>query len=347
MRRRAFVASLAAAGALPAASVRDHGAKGDGSQLDTKALQSAIDAVSAKGGGVVVVPPGRYLTGTLRLRTGVTLHLAPGSVILGSKDLSHYPETAAGIRSYTDNYTDKSLIYAEGSERVGIEGAGILDGQGAAFKGPYKVRPYMIRMINCRDVSIHDVRMVDSPMWVQHYLQCEDVHISGIRVRSRVNANNDGIDIDGCSRVRISDCDIWSGDDAIVLKSTTARPCRDVVISNSVLSSVCNALKLGTESNGGFEDIVMTNCSVYDTRLAGIAIECVDGGTLARVIASNITMRNVGCPLFIRLGDRGRPFTEGQERPGVGTLRDVTVSNVYATAAGNIGCPIAVFRTAR
>lgn len=340
MERRGFLGTLAAATAATGSSVRDHGAKGDGSHLDTKALQAAIDAVSAAGGGTVVVPPGRYLTGTLHLRSLVTLHLTEGSVLLGSRDLSHYPETIAKIRSYTDNYTDKSLICAEDAERVAITGTGIIDGQGAAFKGPYKVRPYVIRMINCRDVSIHDVRIFDSPMWVQHYLECEDVHIRGIRVRSRVNANNDGIDIDACSRVRISDCDIWSGDDAIVLKSTTARPCRDVVVSNCVISSHCNALKLGTESNGGFEDVVMTNCSVYDTRLAGIAIECVDGGALARVIASNITMRNVACPLFIRLGDRGRPFKEGQERPGVGALRDVSVTNVYATASSHIGCPI-------
>ena len=338
MQRREFVIAHAAAGA---ARVRDHGAKGDGVHLDTKALQTAIDAVSAKGGGTVAVPPGRYLTGTLFLRNHVRLYLEEGSVLLGSKDLAHYPETVAKVRSYTDNYTDKSLIYAEGVERVAIDGEGIIDGQGASFKGPYKVRPYTIRMINCRDVSIRDVRIVDSPMWVQHYLECEDVYIRGIRVRSRVNANNDGIDIDSCSRVRISDCDIWSGDDAIVLKSTTARPCRDVVVSNCVLSSDCNALKLGTESHGGFEDIVMTNCSIYDTRLSGLAIECVDGGALARVIASNLTMRNVGNPLFVRMGDRGRIFKEGQPRPGIGTLRDVTIANVYATASSNIGCPLA------
>ena len=115
MQRREFVASLAAAGA---ASVRDHGAKGDGVHLDTKALQTAIDAVNAKGGGIVAVPPGRYLTGTLYLRSHVTLYLEKGSLLLGSKDLTHYPETVAKVRSYTDNYTDKSLIYAERVERV-------------------------------------------------------------------------------------------------------------------------------------------------------------------------------------------------------------------------------------
>jgi polygalacturonase len=344
MRRRHFFASLAAttsgAGALLGANVREFGATGDGLQLETGALQKSIDSVSEKGGGTVLLPPGRYLSGTLRLRTGVTLYLAAGSVLLGSRDLAHYPELTPSLHSYTDNYTNKSLIYAEDAQRLAIHGDGLLDGQGANFKGPYKVRPYMIRMIRCRDVSIRDIRLADSPMWVQHYLECEDVEVRGIHVRSRVNHNNDGLDIDACSRVRISGCDISSGDDAIVLKSTTSRPCRDITISDCVLSSACNALKLGTESNGGFEDIVINNCAVYDTRLAGLALECVDGGTLARVIATNLTMRQVGCPLFIRLGDRARPFAAGQPRPGVGTLRDITVANLYATASSNIGCAI-------
>jgi polygalacturonase len=321
-------------------NVREHGARGDGHNLDTKSLQAAIDACGARGGGITYVPPGRYLTGTLFLRSGVTLHLAMGSVLLGSKDLMHYPETRAKLRSYTDNYTDKSLIYGEDLERTGIEGAGTIDGQGAAFEGPYKRRPFTIRMIGCRGVSIRDVRIQDSPMWVQHYLGCEDVHIAGVRVHSRVNQNNDGIDIDSCARVRIADCDIWSGDDAIVLKATTSRPCRDVVVTNCVISSNCNGLKLGTESNGGFDNIVLSNCTVYDTRLAGIAIESVDGGQLTRVLVSGITMRNVACPLFIRLGGRGRPFEEGQPKAGMGTLRDVSVDGVYATGANVVGCPI-------
>ncbi|MFB3828683.1 MAG: glycoside hydrolase family 28 protein, partial [Bryobacteraceae bacterium] len=211
--RRDFLGLFAAA-----VNVRDHGAAGDGNRLDTMALQAAIDACARAGGGAVLLPPGRYLSGTLFLKSHVTLWLDPGATLLGSKDLNHYPVTVQKPRSYTDNYTDKSLIYAEDCENIGIAGRGTIDGQGAAFKGPYKVRPYMIRVINCRDVAIDGVAIKDSPMWVQHYLGCEGVAIRGITVRSRVNRNNDGIDIDACSRVRISDCDIWSGDDAIVLK---------------------------------------------------------------------------------------------------------------------------------
>jgi hypothetical protein len=321
-------------------NVVSHGAVGDGSHLNTAAIQSAIDECARAGGGRVYFPPGAYLTGTLILKSHVTLYFEGGSVLLGSKDLGDYPPHVQSFRSYTDNYTDKSLIYAEGIENCGLEGNGAIDGQGASFHGSYKVRPYLIRFISCRDIRVRDVRMLNSPMWVQHYLACEDVLISGISVRSRVNENNDGIDIDCCDRVRIANCDIWSGDDAIVLKSTGNRPCRDVTVTNCILSSDTNALKLGTETSSGFENIVINNCTVYDTKNAGVTLQLVDGGLLERVAVSNITMRNVGTPIFIRLGDRGRPYQEGGVRAGIGSLRNVVISNIEAVGAST-GCAIA------
>lgn len=325
----------------PAAlSVRDCGAAGGGATLDTKAIQSAIDAATGAGGGTVRFPAGRYLSGTIFLKSNVTIHLDPGATLLGSTKLDDFPRTTPTLRSYTDDYTERSLIYAEGAENIAIEGRGTIDGQGAAFPGPYKVRPYMIRVIACKNVAVRDVTIKDSPMWVQHYLACEGVLIDGVTVHSRVNHNNDGIDIDGCERVRIANCDIWSGDDAIVLKSTLDRPCRDVTVTNCSMSTLCNAFKLGTESNGGFEGIVMNNCTIYDTRLAGIALELVDGGKLDGVAIDNVTMRDTRCPIFIRLGNRARPFKEGMAQIGQGSLRNITISNVIATGADKTGCSI-------
>ncbi|MBI5085214.1 MAG: hypothetical protein HZB13_11525 [Acidobacteria bacterium] len=312
----------------------------DGQTLSTKKFQDAIDACGRHGGGTVLIPPGRHLTGTLVLRSNVRLLLEPGAVLLGSTRLADYPVMPGAFRGYTNNYTDKCLIFAEDADNVFIEGRGTIDGQGKAFQGPYKVRPYMIRVINCRNVGVADVTIRDSPMWVQHYLGCEGVAIRGITVRSYVNANNDGIDIDCSSRVRISDCDIASGDDAIVLKSTSSRACRDVAVTNCVLTSACNAFKLGTETNGGFEDIVFSNSTIYDTRLAGIALEMVDGGLMDRVAISNVTLRNTGAPLFVRLGDRARPFVDGGSRQPPGRLRNVTISGVRATGGSRTGCAI-------
>ena len=289
----------------------------------------------------MLFPAGTYLSGTIILKSHVALHLDPGAVLAGSKDLGDYPPHVPTIRSFTDTYTDKSLIYAEDVENIAVTGRGVIDGQGASFHGPYKVRPYLMRFVNCRNVLMDGVTIKDSPMWVQHYLACDDVTIHGINVHSRVNGNNDGIDIDGCRRVRISDCDIWCGDDAIVLKSTLDRTTRDVVVTNCVLSTLCNALKLGTESNGGFENIAISNCTIYDTRLAGIAIEMVDGGVLDRVSISNITMNGVGTPIFVRLGDRGRPFVTGGPRPAAGKMRNVAINDIQTDGCGDTGCAIA------
>jgi polygalacturonase len=345
LSRRLFIGALplsvSAAAAVPGFNVKDHNASGDGVHSDTRAIQSAIDACSKSGGGTVFFPAGTYLSGTIVLKSHVTLHLDPGAVLLGSKDLSDYPQHVPAIRSYTDTYTDKSLVYSEDADNIAITGRGTIDGQGASFRGPYKVRPYLMRFINCRNVLMDGVTIKDSPMWVQHYLACDDVTIHGITVHSRVNGNNDGIDIDGCRRVRISDSDIWCGDDAIVLKATLDRATEDVVVTNCVLSTLCNALKLGTESNGGFENIAISNCTIYDTRLAGIAIEMVDGGALDRVSVSNITMNGVGAPIFVRLGDRGRPFVSGGARPPAGTMRNVSISNIEADGCGDTGCAIA------
>ncbi len=338
--RRDFLA-LAAAPVLDSGrNVRDEGAKADGTTLDTAAIQRSIDATAESGGGTLLFPPGVYLTGTLQLRSRVCLHLTHGAILRGSTRLDDYPPRPAAYHSYTDNYTERSLIRAENLSNIGIEGEGTIDGQGAAFAGAYKLRPYLLRFVQCSRVALRGVRLENSPMWVQHYLACDDVLLSGVTVRSRVNGNNDGIDIDSCQRVRISDCDISSGDDAICLKSTSARPCRDVVISNCVVSSHCNAIKLGTETNGGFENINISNCALYDTRLAGLALEIVDGGTLDNVVISGITMRGVQGPIFVRLGDRGRPFLEGDPKPPPGKLGGVLIQGIQATGAGRIGCSI-------
>jgi hypothetical protein len=321
-------------------SVRDHGAAGDGARLDTQAMQRAIDACVGAGGGTVFFPAGRYLSGTLFLKSRVTLQLDAGAVLLGSKNLQDYPVTRPAIRSYTDNYTERSLIYGEDLEQVCLQGQGIIDGQGSAFKGPYKVRPYLIRIVSCRDVQVRGLIIKDSPMWVQHYLACDGLWIDGLSVHSHCNYNNDGIDIDGCQDVRIANCQVSSQDDAIVLKSTLNRACKNVVITNCVLSSDCNAFKMGTESNGGFENVALSNCVMRDTRLAGLALELVDGGRLDHVNISNITMQNVQAPIFIRLGNRARPFEEGKGKPGMGRLSNVMIRDVQATGAGPLGCSI-------
>jgi len=335
----------------PYFNVLDYGAVNDGKTLNTKAIQKAVDECAGKGGGIVYFPQGRFVSGTIVLKSYVTLHLETGAVLEGSKNLNDYPVMVSKIRSYTDNYTNKSLIYGEDLKYISLTGNGIIDGNGASFKvtsefrksnlfESYKIRPYMIRIINCENVVVKDLTILNSPMWVQHYMACRNVNIDGITVNSRVNHNNDGIDIDACENVRISNCDIISGDDAIVLKSTVDRPCKNIVITNCLLSSDCNAFKLGTESNGDFQNITLSNCIIYNTKLAGIALEMVDGGSLNNVSVTDVNMDNAGCAIFIRLGNRAREFKEDMAKPGMGSMFNVIISNIQATNIGKTGCSI-------
>jgi hypothetical protein len=331
--------------------VRSHGAKGDGKTKDTEAIQKAIEAAANRGGGAVCLGPGKYLSGTIFLKSNVTLYLGEGSTLLASTDPADYPRIHPSYRSYTEVYVCQSLIHAEKEHDIGITGSGAIDGQGSAFKGkPWLERPYLVRFVSCERARVEGIALRDSPMWVQHYMDCDHLTIRGITVLSHVNHNNDMIDIDGCRNVRVSDCFGDSGDDAITLKSTGARPCENVVITNCVVFSTCNAIKLGTESNGGFKNISISNCALGPLRsaegffgtkmLAGIALEIVDGGTLDRVAISNITMTGVRVPIFLRLGNRARPIHKEAEKPGMGTFQNVTISNVVAEAVERIGCSI-------
>ncbi len=332
--------------------VKEFGAVGDGETEDTKAIQLAINAASEEGGGTVFFHPGNYLSGTLIMESNVTLYLESGATLLGSKDLEKYPRLKPAFRSYTDNYVRQSLIFGENLHDVAIRGKGIIDGQGEAFKQrDYLIRPYIIRMVSCKNVLIEGIKLRNSAMWMQHYLNCGKVTVRGIDVENHVTYNNDGLDIDCCRDVVISDCIIDSDDDALCLKSTADRPTENVVIENCVLSSHCNAIKMGTESNGGFKNVTITNCaiqspesekSIYGMRrgISGIALEIVDGGTMNRISISNITMMGVSTPIFLRLGNRARPFKEEMEKPGMGVMKNINLSNIIATDVGTIGCSI-------
>jgi polygalacturonase len=334
--------------------IRDFGARGDGHTLCTSAIQKAVDACAAQGGGTVYCGPGVWLTGTITLKSHVGFYLDNGCTLLGSTNAVDYPAWHAKLRSYTDNYVQQSLFAGEGLEQVSIAGRGTIDGNGQAFQWKeYLTRPYVIRLVSCTNVVMEGIELRNSPMWMQHYLACHQLVVKGLRVFNHASRNNDGLDIDACSDVTVSDCMIDSDDDAICLKATLDRPCENVVINNCVISSHCSAIKTGTESNGGFRNITINSCtivaprftqSIYGERLsrgiAGIAIETVDGGQSENINISNITIRGVCVPIFIRLGNRARPFTADGAKPGPGALRRVTLTNITASGAATNGCSI-------
>jgi polygalacturonase len=338
-------------------SVLETGAVPDGKTLCTAAIQKAIDRCGAAGGGTVYFPPGTYLSGTIMLKSFVALHLEANATLLGSPNLADYPAIPAKTESRTNQYNIRSLIFAEDLDRIAIVGRGTLDGYGSAYKNDSHDghRPLILRVVNCRDVLVENIRMQNSGFWNQHYLACQRVRLRGLRVFNHATYNADGVDIDGCRDVVVSGCFFDSDDDALCLKSTSDRPCENILISDCVISSHCNAIKMGTDSSGGFVDVTITNCTIVSPResrviyglqrgISGISLEIVDGGRMDRISVSNVTIDGVEVPLFLRLGNRGKGFTVNDTAPAiarpVGTLRNVSISNVTATRAGQTGCSI-------
>lgn len=307
-------------------SISSFGAVGDGKQLETQAIQRAIDAAAAeKDGGRVVFPAGRYLSGSIRLKSRVTLHLEKGATLLGSTDLSHYQRL---------NFL--ALVMADKQQDVGITGEGVIDGQGKPIAesviAPIKPgsfpdageakRPVILNFRNCRNVTVRDVTLRESACWVQLYRDCDHVHIENIKVRTLAAITNDGLDLDGCSNVVVRGCDIDSEDDALCLKSSR-RFCENILIENCRLRSSCNALKFGTASHIGFKNITVRNLDIHDTYLSGIALQIVDGGLMENIHISKVRMRTTNNPIFIRLGHRN---VNGP----VGSIKGVTISDVDA-----------------
>ena len=254
--------------------VSDFGAKSDTTVLSTQAVQQAIDACSAAGGGRVVVPTGQYKIGTIVLKSNVDLHLEHGATLFGSTDLNDYLPVRSSYVSLRTQTTTIQLIYADSVENVSISGTGTIDGRGRSFKklswnDEGITRPHLLRFIQSRDITVRDVTLKNSGCWMQHYLACDRLLIDGIKVTNRNNYNNDALDLDGCHEVVVRGMLADSDDDGITLKSTSPRLCENIRISDCVVSSHCNAVKLGTETNGGFRNISISGIVVkpsYDQR---------------------------------------------------------------------------------
>lgn len=338
----AFVTGLFGplSGGLPSAervNVRRLGAAGDGRHDDTGVLQDAV--ARAAGGGTVVVPRGVYRVGTIRLRSGVTLSLAAGAVLLGSPDDADYdPIDLVPSLTFADLETADfsfALLAGDGCTDVTITGPGRIDAARARRGGPKG-----IALRGCRRVRIADVEVRDAANYAVSLLACTDVAIERVTV---TGGHADGIDLDGCRRARVAGCRVDSLDDGICLKASgtggSERFCEHVLVEDCVVASSSNGLKLGSESSTGFRDVVLRDCVVrhrpapgFPPEIAedgGVALEMADGGILEDVLVQNVRIEDVGTPLFIRLGDRSR--APGAATPGV--LRRVTVRGVTATGA--------------
>jgi parallel beta-helix repeat protein len=319
------------------------GVIGDGATLNTVRIQKAIDDCADTGGCTIRFPAGRYLTGTIQIKSNVTLRLEDQATLLGSTETADYRNLDPFIDG-SGNPMGHALIVAVDANNVGVEGSGAVDGQGPRLKAkqnPYTMRPFLLRWVRCTNVTVRDVLLTNPGAWTLNFFQTNGALVKGVTIRARGTGlhNNDGINIDSSENVRVRNCDVNSGDDALVIKSTSAtRPSRDIVASGCKLSTRTNAIKLGTESIGGFENIRISDCQISNTEMAGIALYAVDGGDLRNVTISDITMDGVIVPISIRLGSRLKTFRQGdQPRLTAGRLRDVTIRNVSAKNIEMIG----------
>lgn len=356
----------------PSFNVRDYGAKGDGKSLDTPAINEAIKAAALAGGGTVIFPAGTYLCYSIRLKSNIVLELAIGSTILAANppapgqagyDLAESNQPWENYQDFGHNHWHNSLIWGENLEQVAIQGLGLIWGKGLSRgegEGPVAETPGVankaIALKNCRNVLLRDFSILHGGHFAILATGVSNLTIDNLKI----DTQRDGIDVDCCRNVRISNCTVNSPwDDAICLKSSFAlgyaRDTEMVTISDCMVSgsylegAVLDAsfkrfsetadvdrngrIKFGTESNGGFKNITISNC-VFDGCM-GITILSVDGAQIEDVSISNITMRGtVASPIFLRLGSRMR----GPAGVPVGSIRRVSISNIVSYSNSSDVC---------
>ncbi len=338
-------------GAPPVFNVQLYGADGSGKTNVAAAINRAIDAAEAAGGGTVYFPAGRYLSGSVHLKSNVGLYLDPGAVIEASPDPEAYdapePNQWERYQDFGHSHWRNSLIWGEGVNNASISGPGLIDGKALTREADKRIGNKAISLKLSRNITIRDIQMLLCGHFAILATGVDNLTIDNITI----DTNRDGIDVDASRNVRISNVSVNSPwDDAIVLKASYGlgffRDTANVTITNSFVSGYdmgtlldgtfqrskpgapdrggpTGRIKLGTDSSGGFKNITISNCVFEYSR--GLALETVDGGSLEDVSISNITMRDVtNSPIFLRLGRRMR----SPEGTPIGRLRRVNISDV-------------------
>lgn len=279
--------------------VTTYGAVADGKADDAAAIQRAIDACSAAGGGRVLIPPGATLrAGAFSLRSRIDFHVAEGATLLSATNIEAFDKT---VFAFGPEAEKRLWIECRDAEDVTLSGTGTIDGQCMAFAlgesehgiGPtLRWRPALSCFENCRRFEVRDLTFRDAANWTLHFSGCEDVHVHDVKIFNNLRfPNADGIDPDHCRRVRIERCHIVSADDCIVLKNTAPfakyGPCEDIEITDCRLESVSAAFKIGSESVDAFRRVKMSRC-IIERSNRGLAIQLRDGGSVEDIEFTDI-----------------------------------------------------------
>ena len=321
--------------------VKNFGAKADGVTKDTAAIQAAIDACPP--GGVVQLHDGKFLSGTIRLKSDLTLFIDPSATLLGSDTTNDYPVQNPPVSNSQKHACDMALVYAEGCTNVTIDGGGTINGNGrthfrspgGALKVMEATRPIAIWTVLCNQVGLRNISVVDAGMWSVVNMQSDHLTITNVSINDHgLGGNRDGFDVVDCWHTVIANCTIDSGDDAICVKSGNPRGVNDLLVKDcTVTKSQSNGFKFGTASMGPFTHVTFQDCTLRNVSHSAMAIESVDGSAVSDITFQRIHFSACQNAIFIGLGKR-RGTTVGSVN-GV-TFRDITGSSMADTR----GCPI-------
>ena len=353
-------------GTVQVFNVRDYGATGEKAQNARQAIQKAIEACAAAGGGLVYFPPGEYSTGTIHLRSHVRIYIEAGATVYSIKDKSAFDRDA--------------LFYGEDLVNITLEGRGVVDGQAGyewREKGDFHddfiypnqlemekigrplVRSFprndqygkLVLLLRCRDVLIRGLSFIDSPSWTIHPYGCERLTIDGVYISSSLREGvwADGIDPDGCRDVRIANSTIETGDDALVFYSMNwfgpALPCENITVTNCRLSSASSAIKFCDGNMNAIRKVTVNNCVITDSN-RGLSFMVFDGGVVEDVVISNLVIETRrhdwfwwgdGEPIHFNIKKRSevhKDWKKEDDRPA-GKIRRVLISNVMARGQGS------------
>jgi hypothetical protein len=336
-------------------NVRAFGAKGNGTTLDTAAVQAAIDACTRDGGGTVLVPAGTFPIGTVELKSNVTLHIAAGGKLLGSADGKQYHAVDAIPLSGDTTLNDGNwaLLFAVNAKNVTVEGPGTIDGQGFQFHSPVRgtpppsglggnKRPYHLLAYRCEGLAVRNIDLLDCAYHSIRVIQSKRVHMDGIYIHNRVNSNNDGFHFISAQYVTVSNCIVLAQDDACAMFGS----CKFVTITNCVFSTRWSVFRFG----GGFaENVSVSNCVLYQVFGCPIKFQGNPGSRYENISFSNLVLKEVTGPIHVSIGTRpprpvvpGAPPTPpaadydqstgtyaGDRTPAI--LRNLSFSNIHGT----------------
>jgi polygalacturonase len=324
--------------------ITDYGALGDGQTTNTVALQKALDACAANGGGVVVVPNGIYLTGSIVLSSNTTLRLEKDAVIQGTDNLDDYPLINTGRWEGTITNVHRALIHAEKAGHLAIVGEGMI--ASGKSVGPHRNPrgPVVIELIDCQDVRLEGVTVKQHGVWTVHPTFCQDVLVRGVTFTT-TGGKSDGIDVDSCQRVRIERCTFSTGDDCIAIKSgkgeqgrRLARTSEDIFITDcDFLSGNFAAVAMGSECSGGVRNVRIERCAFSNKVKCALRFKTDDGrgGFIEDITAKDLDVAGTFLQLTMRISSNHDPQPlPGPE--GITRMANIRIENVKVHGGGTL-----------